>query len=68
MFDPARTLTKSSPGVLPEQPVQIAFSPYDPEDVHKEIIESWGEEPLAPLTWATDFPQTSRRKRRRKKK
>ncbi len=53
MFDPARMLTRRSPGVLPERSVTIQFHLYEPADVPDEIRASWGNELLPPLSYAT---------------
>lgn len=52
MFDPARTLTRQSPGVVPAPNPVMKFWPYDPTDVPDEIKSSWGDDPLPPLTFA----------------
>ena len=52
MFDPALTLNRNSPGVVPREGCEVAWSLYDPDNVHPDVATSWGDEPLAPVTWS----------------
>lgn len=58
MFDPALTLNRHSPGVVPQQEVETVFWLYDPANVSPAIRASWGEEPLAPQSWSGSPPET----------
>lgn len=55
IFDPSTMLTRHSPGLIPAQPSELLFSLYDPDNVLQPVRESWGDEPLAPLTWGPDI-------------
>jgi len=52
VLDPGRSLNPNSPGVVPDRDGRLIYHLYDPDNVHKEVIRSWGPEPLAPITWA----------------
>lgn len=54
-FDPRRTLTRNSPGVVPFQQDQLSFTPYLEECFPLAVQESWGDEPLVPLTIAGEI-------------
>jgi hypothetical protein len=51
LFDPARMLTRHSPGVLAETNPQMGFIPYRAGPPPPELAGSWGTDPLAPLSW-----------------
>lgn len=52
MFEPSLFLRRKSRGVLPTpSPWTMAYAMYNPGDVPEPIRRSWGDEPLAPLTW-----------------
>jgi hypothetical protein len=66
MFDPGRSLTRNSPGVIAERrPFHTVTGIYEPGDVHDDIRASWGNEPLAPLTFREPERRTPIRTRRR---
>lgn len=54
MFEPTRSLTRFSPGVVRETNLQPLYWIYDPGNVPDIIRASWGSDPLPPLTWSTD--------------
>src|SRR5207248_3241629 len=52
MFEPSLFLTRKSPGVLPTpSPLVMAYAVYNAADIPQPVRTSWGDEPLAPLTW-----------------
>lgn len=51
LFDPTDWLTPESPGVIPAQEWETVFSLYNPPAVPPAIVPSWGDAPLAPLTY-----------------
>ncbi len=61
MFDPALSLHRNSPGVIPDRQGRLVYSLYDPTDVPEEVRESWGDAPIAPISW---FEESGRRRRR----
>jgi hypothetical protein len=63
VFDAKRSLTPNSPGVVADRDGRLVYHLYDPENVHNEVVRSWGPEPLAPITWSEANPR--RRKRYR---
>ena len=62
-FEPAQFLTRASPGVIPDSNDRLFYNLYDPSDVPPQVRESWGDDPIAPLTWSNDA--VKKRKRRR---
>lgn len=53
-FDLRKTLNASSPGVIRIRPGRLGYSLYDVNDVHPDILESWGSEPLDPPSYLPD--------------
>lgn len=63
IFDPKATFSKDTPGVIPfTSPYVMDFCLYDPENIPPEIIRSWGDKPLEPLSWAQGPPPKRWRK------
>jgi hypothetical protein len=57
MFDPQSTMNSQSPGAIrPSTELVLEFCPYGLEPVYEDVRRSWGDEPLAPLTWAEGPP------------
>lgn len=54
LFDPSTWLTPESPGVIHAQEWETVFSLYNPPNVPAAVIPSWGDAPLAPLTYGAD--------------
>jgi len=63
VLDPKRLLTLNSPGVIPDHNGRLTYHLYDPDNVHEEVILSWGAEPLAPITWIDADPHRPKRYR-----
>ncbi|MGI8406596.1 MAG: hypothetical protein ACR2OE_17850 [Thermomicrobiales bacterium] len=61
-IDPKVHFTSKTPGVVPDHNGRLVYYPYDPDDVHEEILRSWGSAPLTPNTWGADGDK--KRKRR----
>jgi hypothetical protein len=62
MFDPAKALMHESPGVIrKEAPRNVVAAIYKPSDVPAAIRRSWGDAPLAPLTFRSGPPKRGRR-------
>ncbi len=51
LFDPAEWLRQDSPGVIPAQQWETVFSLYNPANVSEAVRLSWGDAPLAPLSY-----------------
>jgi hypothetical protein len=46
-------MTFQTPGAIkPDPGLVVEFSPYDPDRVPPPILQSWGDKPIPPLTWA----------------
>jgi len=54
LFDPSTWLTPESPGVIPAREWETVFSLYNPPTVPAAVIPSWGDAPLAPLTYGAN--------------
>jgi hypothetical protein len=54
-FDSSVRLDRNSPGVIPAQQIETVFSLYNPPSVPEAVRPSWGDEPLAPLTYAGPY-------------
>jgi hypothetical protein len=63
MFDPARDLQIDSPGVVPDRQDRMVYGAYTPEDIPDQVRESWGDLPVAPLTYKEDAPNRKYRRR-----
>lgn len=63
-IDPKVHFTPASPGVVPDHNGRLVYYPYDPDDVHAEILMSWGSAPLTPNTWG-DMADGDKKSRRR---
>jgi hypothetical protein len=50
-FDSSVRLDRNSLGVFPAQKLETVFSLYNPPEVPEAVRPSWGEAPLAPLTY-----------------
>jgi hypothetical protein len=55
IFDPSEWLTPESPGVIPAQELETAFSLYNPPNVPEAVRPSWGNAPLPPLTFGVKW-------------
>lgn len=53
MFEPSLSLSRKSKGVMPTpKPLTLVYATYDPDHLPDPIRLSWGDEPIAPLTWS----------------
>lgn len=56
-FDSSMRLNRNSAGVIPAKQVETVFSLYNPPDVPDAVRPSWGDAPLAPLTYGWLYRQ-----------
>lgn len=54
-FDSSVRLDQDSPGVFPAQQIETVFSLYNPPEVPEAVRPSWGDAPLAPLTYSGPY-------------
>lgn len=52
MFEPSLFLSPTSPGVIPDEQLVLAYLEYDPSHVPPQVIASWGSAPIPPATFA----------------
>ena len=56
-FDSSVRLDRNSPGVIPARQIETVFSLYNPPNVPEAVRPSWGDAPLAGLTYAGSYCQ-----------